>query len=306
MSPTRAAFAALFVTVLWSTSWVLIRLGLATLDPLVFAGLRYAVAAVLLLALLARRAPDLQALRSADPHQWRLLGTLGVVLYAVTQGAQFVSLALLPAATASLVLTFTPVVVALVSARRLGEPPTPVVWLGLALAVGGAAAYLRPSPGEEVALAGLAVATLGMLANASSAVLGRRVNRDSGLSPLAVTAPSMAIGAAALLLVGIPAQGLPQLDGGALAIVAWLAVVNTAGAFTLWSATQRHLTATVSSAINNTMLIQIAVLAWVVLGEALTGVEVVALLVVAAGTLAVQLGSRPRPAPGPTATPAGR
>ena len=51
------------------------------------------------------------------------------------------------------------------------------------------------------------------------------------------------------------------------AIIAWLAIVNTALAFTLWNSSLRRLAAVESATINNTMLIQIAVLAWVFLGE---------------------------------------
>ena len=48
---SAAVLQALFVTFLWSTSWVLIKIGLEDLDlePLSFAGLRYALAALVLL-----------------------------------------------------------------------------------------------------------------------------------------------------------------------------------------------------------------------------------------------------------------
>jgi len=45
----RAALQALFVTGLWSTSWVLIKIGLRDLPPLTFAGLRYGLAFLCLL-----------------------------------------------------------------------------------------------------------------------------------------------------------------------------------------------------------------------------------------------------------------
>jgi drug/metabolite transporter (DMT)-like permease len=67
------------------------------------------------------------------------------------------------------------------------------------------------------------------------------------------------------------------------------ATVNTAFAFTLWNRSLRHLTATESSVINNTMMIQIALLAWLVLGEALSLREAFGLAVAAVGVLVVQL-----------------
>ena len=68
--------------------------------------------------------------------------------------------------------------------------------------------------------------------------------------------------------------------------------VNTAFAFTLWNLTLRKLSAMESSLINNTMLIQIAILAWVFLGESLGVRQVAGLLLASLGTLVVQLAGR--------------
>ena len=73
------------------------------------------------------------------------------------------------------------------------------------------------------------------------------------------------------------------------AIVLWLAVVNSALAFTLWNRTLRTLSAMESSIINNTMLFQIAALAWMFLGEGLGWREGAGMGLAAAGILAVQL-----------------
>jgi drug/metabolite transporter (DMT)-like permease len=93
----------------------------------------------------------------------------------------------------------------------------------------------------------------------------------------------MALGGVLTLAVGLTIEGMPRLSLAAWGVVAWLAVVNTAFAFTLWNHTLRSLTATESSAINNTMLVQIAALAWLILGEDLTGLQWVALTVVSVG-----------------------
>jgi drug/metabolite transporter (DMT)-like permease len=92
-----------------------------------------------------------------------------------------------------------------------------------------------------------------------------------------------------LLVVGVLLEGWPALDLRGWVIVIWLAVVNTAFAFTLWNHTLRTLTAVESSVVNNTMTIQIAVLAVVILGEALAPVQLLGLLFAAAGAAVVQL-----------------
>ena len=139
------------------------------------------------------------------------------------------------------------------------------------------------------AVLGLVVAIIGVVANALSSILGRDVNRSGRLEPLAVTTVTMGLGAMVLLATGIMLQGLPRLGLRQWAIIAWLAVVNTAMAFTLWNRTLRTLSAMESSILNNTMLFQIALLAWVFLDEPLGGWQVAGIVLAGLGTLVVQL-----------------
>jgi drug/metabolite transporter (DMT)-like permease len=72
----------------------------------------------------------------------------------------------------------------------------------------------------------------------------------------------------------------------------WLAVVNTALAFWLWNKSLQVLTAMESSIINNTMLVQISLLAWLFLDESLTWVGAAGLAVASIGTVLVNLKPR--------------
>ncbi len=292
-----AALQALFVTFLWATSWVLIKIGLRDIPSLTFAGLRYGLASAILLAI-GWRAGQLAPLRRAPGRLWWRLVALGLIYYAVTQGAMFVSLDLLPAITTNLILSFSPAAVALLAGALLAEPTRPVQWAGLVLAAAGAIVYFSPAAAQgPVSVAGLVAAAIALAANAGSGLLGRAVNRAERLSPLAVTAVSMTVGALALLAVGIGLQGLPAIPPLGWAIVAWLAVVNTAFAFTLWNHTLRTLSAVESSVINNTMIIHIPVLSVLFLGETLGWRGAAGLALVGLGALIVQLGGRPpRPA----------
>ena len=91
-------------------------------------------------------------------------------------------------------------------------------------------------------------------------------------------------------------------------LVAWLALVNTALAFTLWNLSLRSLTALESAAINNTMVIQIALLAWVFLDESPGAVGAAGLVLVSVGVFLAQAagGSRRRRARSPEAANDGR
>jgi drug/metabolite transporter (DMT)-like permease len=89
-------------------------------------------------------------------------------------------------------------------------------------------------------------------------------------------------------------EGWPDFTPRLVMIIAWLAVVNTAVAFTLWNWSLRHLAAVESAAINNTMLIQIAALAWIFLGEAPSLVGVIGIAIVSIGAfLTTAAGTRP-------------
>jgi drug/metabolite transporter (DMT)-like permease len=152
--------------------------------------------------------------------------------------------------------------------------------------------YFRPLSLPRGEVIGLIVASVGTVANALSSVLGRHVNRAGELTPMAVTVVSMGIGAIVLLGSGLLVQGLPHLTLAHWAIVLWLAVVNSAFAYTLWNHTLRTLSAVESSMINNTMLVQIAVLAWLFLDEPLTWSKGVGIALAALGTVVVQVRRR--------------
>jgi drug/metabolite transporter (DMT)-like permease len=149
--------------------------------------------------------------------------------------------------------------------------------------------YFYPASLPAGQAVGLIVAVVGVLANALSAVLGRYVNRDGSVDPMTITLVSMGVGALVLLAAGLLLQGLPRLSAASWAIILWLAVVNSAFAFTLWNRTLRTLSAMESSIINNTMLFQIALLAWAFLGEGLAWQEILGMLLAALGTLVVQV-----------------
>ncbi len=289
LSPhTRAVTQALFVTFLWATSWVLIKFGLKDIPPLTFAGLRYTLAfvclAVPVLGSSSRRA-QLQALHLSD---WLQLTVLGLVFIAITQGAQFIALSYLPATTLTLLLNISVVVVALLGSFMLAERLIPRQWLGMGVFFLGIILYFFPVNLLSAERLGFLAASVAILANALSSILGRHINRRAHINPLIVTFVSIGIGGCVLLIVGVAQSGFPRLTLLNWVVIAWLAAVNTAFAFTLWNHTLRSLSAVESSIINNTMLIQIAFLAWLFLGERISLKAVLGLAFVAVGVLLVQ------------------
>jgi drug/metabolite transporter (DMT)-like permease len=290
-SHLKAILIALFVTVLWSSSWVLIKFGLEDIPPLTFSGLRYVWAFLVLLPVALRSQARRATIRGLPRPDWLRLALLGLVYYTATQGLMYVALVYLQAITLSLMLNFTSVVVAVLGIFWLRELPSALQWGGVAVYLVGVVVYFTPLGITEPAI-GLIIGGIVVAANAVSVLLGREVNRAGALDPLTVTLVSMGVGSITLLALGVAIQGLPRIDLMGWLIVGWLAVVNSALAFTLWNHTQRTLSATESSIINNTMLIQIAALAWLFLGEKLTLREIGGLALAALGILLVQVRRR--------------
>ena len=79
-SHVTAVFQALFVTFLWSTSWVLIKIGLEDIPALTFAGLRYGLAFLCLLPFFWR---------GGGPDEVRQLNRAGWLSLTVTSASRY-------------------------------------------------------------------------------------------------------------------------------------------------------------------------------------------------------------------------
>lgn len=284
-----AVLQALLVTFIWSMSWVLIKVGLEDVPPLTFAGLRYFLGFLFLLPLFLR-SPDAKSIHKLNPRNWAFLLLLGIIYYTLNQGAIFVGLDNIPAVTLNLMLGFASPTVAFLGILLLHEAISRWQWLGIAITITGAVIYFYPLVFPAGQWLGYGAATVAFLSTALAAIMGRGMNRSGRLSSLTITVISMGIGSTLLLAAGIYIQGLPRLPWQTWLIIGWLALVHTAFAFTLWNHTLRTLPAVESSIINNTMAVQIPILAVIFLGETITFRELIGLAIAIIGALLVQLG----------------
>jgi drug/metabolite transporter (DMT)-like permease len=291
----KAVLLAVLVTVIWSTSWVFIKIGLREIPALTFAGLRYFIAFLCLLPFLFQK-ENWRQIRSFGKKDWLTLSLFGLVIYTLAQGAQYLALAYLPSVTVSLLLNLSTLFVAFSGMVILQEKPSWLQWGGVFLNLAGITIYFLPVSLAGGAWLGYIFAFISLAANIGGTLQGREVNRSGKYSALVVTIVSMGIGSAIMLIAGIAMQGLPPISLQGWGIVLLLAVVNTAFCFTMWNYIQQTLTAMEASLINSTMVAEVAALTWIFLGESLTGREIFGLALSIVGVLIVQINLGPRKA----------
>lgn len=280
-----ALLEAYLVTFLWSSSYVLVKMGLTEVSPLTLVTLRYVVASLVLLPIAFMRG-ETAALR--DRRALMKFLFLGLTGYTVAQGLQCVGLFYLPAVSVTFILNFTPVIVLAMGVLALGERPTRLQLAGMLLVLAGAYLYFN-APLSSNSPLGVLITLVSGLGWASYLVSGRLLFVKGEMRPLGLTSFSMGLGTLVLAAASISFEGLPHVSPSSWAIIIWLGVVNTAVAFFLWNRALQRLEAFEISVLQNTMLVQIAVLAWIFLGESLTVAKLIPMAMVFVGALVVQL-----------------
>jgi drug/metabolite transporter (DMT)-like permease len=234
----------------------------------------------------------------AGPRWWALVA-LGLAGYAVNPVGYNLGLTVLDASWVGVLLGVNNSLQVLAwGALLVGERPTRTQLVGIGAGVGGVVLFEGPAAGPGGAAA--VFPTLSVLAAGIGYglwVVGTRALMRHA-HPVDLACPSMLVGAVPTLVVGLAIEGLPHLGWSAWLWIVGLALVNTAVAFTVWTHTQRVLAAYESAVINNTMTVQVALLAFVFLDEPLGTRQWVATAVVAAATLQAQLAGRRRTALG--------
>ncbi|TFH05503.1 MAG: DMT family transporter [Candidatus Thorarchaeota archaeon] len=284
-----AVTQALFVTVLWSSSFIIIKFGLEEIPPLTYAGLRYSIGSTILLCLILAQPKMRESIRKRSRKWWLMLTVYGIMYIAVAQGTQFLGLFYLPAITLSLLLNLTPVLVLIFAIPWLGERPTRVETFLVLVGIFGVLLYFFPLDFIGVSIIGLIIGLLSLLSNAFSSLIGRAVNRTKDTPALVVTGIMMSVGSVFLMIAALLTEPIIPFSMTSWFYIFWLAVVNTALAFTLWSHSQRVLRAIDMTLINSTMMPQIVILSIFFLGEFPEFLDWVGLILLAISVSVVQI-----------------
>jgi drug/metabolite transporter (DMT)-like permease len=281
--PSRplALLEVLIVSMVWGSSFILVKLALTDLGPLTIGGLRYFIGFACLVPFLRRRSFSL------NRGQWLRLALLGFSAYTLANGAMFWALRFLPATTGSFLMGLVTVTILFGGVIWLREIPNLIQMLGVCIALIGMALFFAPGlqPSEPL---GLAIFMLALLGFTMFGLLSRIAVLDHQLETVTLTAFPLAIGGGLLLTIAIPLEGIPNASLRTWGLVLFLAAVNTALGYALYNHALQSLQAFEMNVVLNLSPIWTALFGWVLLGETLLVPQLAGILVVMAGVLLVQ------------------
>jgi drug/metabolite transporter (DMT)-like permease len=283
------AFAeALLVTMIWSSSFVIVKIGLETLGPLTIAGLRYSLGALALLPFFLFRSKQKIELSS---NLWLRLAIIGISSYTIGNGALFWGLKYIPATTGSLLMGLIPLLVMIGGSIFLREIPTGWQVLGVFVSLAGSLVFFSGglAAGEPRGLIILAVGLIGFM---SFSLVGRGIAREASLDTLTLTTLPLIIGGLITSIIALAVEGVPRFTPSGILVVAILALVNTALGYLLYNHSLRVLTALEINMVMNTTPIFTAILSWIILDERIVLIEGIGMLVMIVGVILVQRGGR--------------
>jgi drug/metabolite transporter (DMT)-like permease len=219
---------------IWGSTWLFIKLGLADLPPLSFAGIRFVIACTILFTYIRVRHLPLPKKRS----EWILLGTTGILAFGLNYGLLFWGEQYISSGLAALLQATIPAFGLVFAHFHL--PGERLSWArigGVVLGVCGVGVVFsnQLAVAGRQALAGCVALILSSIFVAYSNVLVKAYGKN--LHPAILAAGQMFFGLLLLLAVGIPLEGNPinfRWTPTALVALFYLAVVGSVIAFLLY------------------------------------------------------------------------
>lgn len=283
--PLSHSLAALLVTTIWGLSFVVIKLGVGAMPPLLLAALRFLLAAVPAVLFIPR-----------PKTSWKNVVAYGFFLGVAQFGLLFAAIALgMPASLASVVMQAQVFFTILFAAVLMAEQPRPHQILGGIVAGCGLVLIAWPrmtGGGAGPFLMTVVAAACWGVANIVSKRAGRvdmlgYIVWSSLVAPLPLLGLSLWFDSPDRVI-----DALTRMDGGTLAAIAYLAYPTTIFAFGIWAyLLSRHPAATVTPF---ALFVPVAGIlgSTLILGEALHPIEAVGGAVIVLGLAFNVFGGR--------------
>ncbi|SFR69285.1 DMT family transporter [Halogeometricum limi] len=267
----------------WGTSFVAIEAGLEYFPPVLFAGIRYAIAGVVIFGYAAWTTDRWYPRGRAE---WTSVGIAGVFIIAAYHALLYLGEMHVNGAVAAVVVSLTPVLTAVFAAVLLDESLDAVAGLGFLLGIAGVVVVADPNPANLLSsnLLGIALIFLGGVSFAAGAVLSTPFRTDLPSAP--TQAWAMLVGAG-VLFVGAFARGESPaaIEWTTTAVVSltYLTLVSGVVGFLIYFALHERVGATEINLVGYLEPVVASLAAWVLLGHVVDQTTLVGFLVIFAG-----------------------
>jgi putative membrane protein PagO len=238
-----AAYAAMCA--IWGSTWLVIKVGLAGAPPGTALGLRFLLAAAIVLVLVRARRIPIPRRR----HFWALSAFLGVFQLAMPYTLVYWSEQHLSSGLTAVLYTSMPLMVALLARAALRTPLTPPKLAGIGLGIAGVAVIFSDSiqiSGASQVRGVVAVLVSVFLASISAVGLKKHGGR---YHPVAALLGPFAIGGTLVTLGAVASERSNPLhyDARTWATILYLASAGSVVAFTLFFWVVKRVDVTVAS-----------------------------------------------------------
>jgi drug/metabolite transporter (DMT)-like permease len=273
----------------WGTTYLAIRVGLETLTPMLFAGVRFLLAGTILFLVMSR----LRNARLPSGREWLDLGLVGLLLLAVGNGIVVWAEQWISSGMAALLVATGPFWIAGLEAwRRGGERVGRLGVLGMLIGFAGLALLVGPDLfGASLSghyLLGVVLLQVGCLSWSVGSVYAKQ--RPTGVAPLMGASVQMLIAGVVLTLVGTLAGEWSEIRFNArtTAALAYLVVFGSIVAYGSFIYAMQKLPLSIVSTYSYINPVIAVVLGWAVLSEPLGWRVAVAACIILGGVALVK------------------
>lgn len=280
----RAIVMGVVFAMMWSSAFTSARIIVADMSPLFALSLRYLISGLLGVGIALALGQSMRLTAA----QWRATIVFGILQNAVYLGLNFVAMQTIQASLAAIIASTMPLIVGFAVWAFFGEKLKPLGVAGLVAGVIGVAIIMGARLSGGVDLVGVALCVIGVLALSAATLLVR--GATSGGNFLMIVGLQMLVGCVTLALATLAFE-TPRLDPSWPLLIAftYTCLVPGLAATIIWFWLVNRIGATRAATFHFLNPFFGVAVAAVLLSEPLGGRDIIGVLIITAGILAVQL-----------------
>lgn len=270
ISPPKAAVWAIVACILWSTAFVVLKLGLVYIKPFSFAGIRFMLSGLILLPFWVGKVRK----RDINPHSLWIIVKVAFLQTFLLYGFFYYAITLVSGAVAAIIIGASPIVSAVVAHYVCHDDKLTkakvIIMITAAFGIVLVVLGTRPwAVGGIKEVWGIAILVSGSVVSALANIV---VSKDKkNIHPVFLNSIQIFLGGLMLFILSLPLEGLPEVSAlpiGFYFALGWLSFLSAA-AFSIWFYLLQHDNIKVSELNFWKFLIPVfgATLSWIVLAD---------------------------------------